>query len=218
MGTDEFAALAGLSSLDEPVRRRLYGHVVAHDGPVSRDGAAAAVGIGRTLAAYHLDRLTEAGLLAVTYERPAGHGGPGAGRPAKLYRPADREFAVSVPPRSYDLLARLLAESVTKDATGAVRAALQEVAHDTGRRTASAAGGRLVAALRECGYQPREGDGGVIELRNCPFHRLAQDHPKLVCGLNLSLVGGIVAGSRRKRAHAALEPGPGRCCVVVRPK
>lgn len=217
MGTDEFAALDGLSSLDDPVRRRLYGHVIAHDGPVSRDQAAAAVGIGRTLAAYHLDRLTEAGLLAATYERPAGRGGPGAGRPAKLYRPADREFMVSVPPRAYDMLARLLAEAVEKDANDAVRATLHEVAHDTGRRTATAAGGKLVAALRECGYQPCDRDGSIIELRNCPFHRLAHDHPELVCGLNLSLVGGIVAGSRRKRARAALEPGPDRCCVVVHP-
>jgi predicted ArsR family transcriptional regulator len=212
------ADVAGLASLAEPTRRALYLYVYAQDRPVSRDEAAAGVGVPRHRAKFHLDRLVDDGLLETEFARRTGRQGPGAGRPAKLYRPADREFTVSVPPRAYDLLARLLAAAVEKDASGTVRSALREVAHDTGRRTATAAGGRLVAALRECGYQPREGDGGVVELRNCPFHRLAQDHPELVCGLNLSLVGGIVAGSRRKRARAALEPGPDRCCVVVNPK
>lgn len=218
MGTDESAgleALAGLSALGEPVRRRLYGYVIARDDPVSREQAAAAVGIGRTLAAYHLDKLAEAGLLVITYQRPLGRGGPGGGRPTKLYRPAEQEFAVSVPPRAYDLLARLLVESMEKDASGTVQAALDKVARDTGRQTAAAAGGNLVAALRDCGYQPRDGQGGVIELRNCPFHRLAEDHRDLVCGLNLSLVTGIVNGSSGNRARATLQPRPDRCCVVV---
>lgn len=218
MGTNEpagLADLAGLSALDEPVRRRLYGYVIAQDDPVSREQAAAAVGIGRTLAAYHLDKLAEAGLLSIAYQRPPGRGGPGGGRPAKLYRRTEREFAVSVPPRAYDLLARLLVESVEKDPTGTVHAALTEVARDTGRQTAAAAGGDLMAALHECGYQPRDGEDGVIELRNCPFHRLAQDHRDLVCGLNLSLVTGIVRGSSAERARAALQPLPNRCCVVV---
>jgi predicted ArsR family transcriptional regulator len=217
VGTDEpgLEALAGLSALDEPVRRRLYGFVVGHDDPVSREQVAAAVGIGRTLAAYHLDKLAEAGLLAITYQRPPGRGGPGGGRPAKLYRPAEREFAVSVPPRAYDLLARLLVESMEKDSSGTVWAALDMVARETGRRTAAAADGDLMTALRDCGYQPRDDEDGVIELRNCPFHRLAQDHRDLVCGLNLSLVTGIVGGSSANRARAALQPRPDRCCVVV---
>lgn len=209
-------ALAGLSSLDDPVRRRLYDHVVSRDGPVSRDDAATALGIGRTLVAYHLDKLAEVGLLATTYQRAAGRGGPGGGRPAKLYRPAEREFAVSVPPRAYELLARLLVESVEKDQSGTVRTTLHDVARDTGERIVAASGRNLVTALRNCGYQPRAADDGTLELRNCPFHRLATDHRDLVCDLNLRLVEAVVDGSRRRRAHAVLEPRPGRCCVVVR--
>ena len=70
------------------------------DGPVSREQAAAATSIGRTLAAYHLDKLADAGLLTTRYERPAGRGGPGAGRPAKLYTPATQEMSVTLPPRT----------------------------------------------------------------------------------------------------------------------
>ena len=53
--------LAALSSLDDPVRRRLYEVVTRQDGPMGRDEAAAAAGIGRALAVYHLDKLVESG-------------------------------------------------------------------------------------------------------------------------------------------------------------
>ena len=213
---DRVTALAGLASLDEPVRRRLYEYVSEAGRPVSRDEAAGAAGISRTLAAYHLDKLAEAGLLATTYQRPAGRGGPGAGRPAKLYRQAERELAVSVPPRAYELLARLLAEAAESDTTGSVRRTLTGVAHDVGRQLGTEAGGDLLTALRDCGYQPRAGSGGDIELRNCPFHRLALEHRELVCGLNLGLVEGMITGSAQPQARALLTPSPDRCCVVVR--
>src|SRR3954454_17415401 len=90
------AALNGLSHLDDTLRRQLYEYVIESDGPVSREPAAAAASIGRALAVYHLDKLAEAGLLTVSYQRPAGRGGPGAGRPAKLYTRAVRELPVSV--------------------------------------------------------------------------------------------------------------------------
>jgi predicted ArsR family transcriptional regulator len=205
----------GLASLGEPVRRRLYEYVSEQDQPVSREQAAAAAGIGRALAAYHLDKLAEAGLLETAYQRPAGRGGPGGGRPAKLYRPSGRELSVSVPPREYELLARLLAEAAETDTSGKVRAALNEVAYELGRRLNVAEDGDLAAVLDANGYQPRVNAEGVLELRNCPFHRLAQEHRDLVCSLNLCLVRGVIAGSRCKGARAVLSPRPGRCCVVV---
>ena len=87
----DLAALTGLSHLDDPLRRQLYEYVFESDGPVSREQAAAAASIGRTLAAYHLDKLAEAGLLTVSYQRPAGRGGPGPGaRPSSTpSRPGD---------------------------------------------------------------------------------------------------------------------------------
>ena len=214
-GPDRLAAIAGLASLDEPVRRRLYEYVSDAGRPVSREEAAGAAGITRTLAAYHLDKLAEAGLLATTYQRPAGRAGPGAGRPAKLYRQAGQELAVSVPPRAYELLARLLAEAAESDTTGTVSSTLNEAAYEVGRQLGTQAGRDLVTALRSCGYQPHAGPDGGVELRNCPFHRLAQEHQELVCGLNLRLIEGAITGSRQPRARARLSPAPGRCCVVV---
>ncbi len=212
---DHLAALAGLAALDDPVRRRLYEYVSEQDQPVSREQVAAASGIGRTLAAYHLDKLAEAGLLETAYQRPAGRGGPGAGRPAKLYRTSGRELSVSVPPRAYELLARLLAEAAESDPTGKVRDVLNEVARDVGRQLSAETGGHPAAVLEKCGYQPRTSPEGILELRNCPFHQLAQLHQDLVCSLNLRLLEGVIAGSRRPSARAVLSPHPGRCCVVV---
>lgn len=212
---DRLASLSGLSHLDDPLRRRLYEYVADHDAPVSRDAAAAAADISRTLAAYHLDKLTDAGLLAAHYRRPEGRGGPGAGRPAKLYTPATQEMTVSVPPREYELLARLLVTSVEHDTGGAVRTAVNEAARDSGRRAGRASDGNLLEALRNCGYMPHVDDHGCVNLRNCPFHIVAQDHKDVVCGLNLHLVEGILAACGDPLSHAELKPRPGQCCVVV---
>src|SRR5690242_17601844 len=125
-----------IAVLADPVRRRLYEYVTGQPHPVSRSEAAQAVGIQRTLAAFHLDRLAEAGLVEVTFRRPAGRSGPGAGRPAKLYRRAVAEHHVSMPPRDYRCAAELLADVV--DMTGA-EPQVQRAAHSRG-----AAAGREV--------------------------------------------------------------------------
>jgi predicted ArsR family transcriptional regulator len=209
------AALAALSNLDDPLRRRLYEFVSESEAPDSREQAAAAVEVGRTLAAYHLDKLADADLVTVSYQRPAGRGGPGAGRPAKFYTRSVKELSLSVPPRDYELLARLLVSSVEQDIIGVVREAVAEAAFDAGRRAAEDAGGNLLAALRGCGYLPHTGDDDRINLRNCPFHLVARDHLDVVCGLNLRLVEGAIAASTQHDAHAELEPRPDRCCVVI---
>src|SRR6266700_2110365 len=129
--------LASLSSLDDPVRRRLYEVVTRQAGPVGRDEAASAAGVGRALAVYHLDKLVESGLLTASYQRPPGRSGPGAGRPAKMYARSDREFAVTVPPREYELAARLLVQVVEADPSARSRAVLADAARRLGTELGS---------------------------------------------------------------------------------
>jgi Predicted transcriptional regulator len=207
-------AMAGLSALADPVRRRLYEYVAGQDSPVRRDNAADAAGVSRTLAAYHLDRLADAGLLATSYARPEGQTGPGAGRPAKLYQRTDDELSVSVPPRSYAVLAGLLADAVSGDESGAVRDALLAAAADEGRK-ATRDGEDLLTTLRRRGYEPEVVDG-EIDLRNCPFHQLAQRHVELVCGLNHALLRGVLSARGENPDCARLAPRSGHCCVVIR--
>ena len=213
--------LASLSTLDDPVRRRLYEVVTRQPGPMGRDEAAAAAGIGRALAVYHLDKLVESGLLAATYQRPAGRSGPGAGRPAKLYARADREFTVTVPPRSYELAARLLVQAVEADDSGRSRAALGQAARRLGTelgcgyRAEADSRDDMESALTRQGYEPCRGGDGVIRLRNCPFHQLAEQHREVVCGMNLTLVEGLVEGLGADGWRPVLDPQPGYCCVAL---
>ncbi len=221
--------LAALSNLDDTVRRRLYEYVASQDRPVGRDEAAAAARIGRTLAAYHLDKLAEHELLTVSYERLGKRRGQGGGRPAKLYSRPARELTVSVPPRDYLLAGRLLVAAAERDANDSTREALAEAARALGAETGAArkksraasvpARRRaVIAALRERGYEPYEDDQGVIRLRNCPFHELAQQNRGIVCTMNLSLLEGLLAGLDTNDFSPTLEIEPGRCCVVLGPR
>ncbi|SDD79696.1 helix-turn-helix transcriptional regulator [Actinokineospora iranica] len=214
------ARVSAIAALDEPTRRRLYEFVVDHPAPVSRDDAADAVGAPRTTVAFHLDKLVAEGLLEVVYERRTGRSGPGAGRPAKLYRRSAAQIAVSLPERRYELAARLLADACQESETSGepVRAVLGRLARDLGRDLGAAARatgtGTAVAALRSMGFAPREEETAVV-LGNCPFRSLAQRHAELVCGMNLCLVGGILDGLAATGCTARLAPRPDHCCVRV---
>jgi predicted ArsR family transcriptional regulator len=207
--------LAAIGLLQDPVRRALYGHVAAADGEVSRNQAAAAVGVQRGLAAFHLDKLVEAGLLEASFRRLGERRGPGAGRPAKLYRRASGEVAASIPPRTYETAAHLLAETVEQaGADLELQAAARRAGQAAGQATDPGPG--VQAALAARGYEPYR-DGAELRLRNCPFSRLAGEFPVLVCAMNLALVEGLLEGMGQPGGRAAMDPAPGRCCVAVRP-
>jgi len=221
--------LALVCGLDDQVRRRLYDYVSASREPVGRDEAAAATGIGRPLAAYHLDRLASLGLLTANYRRQGGRTGPGAGRPAKFYARSGSEFAVTVPPREYELAAQLLADAVESEPSGSALAGLRRAARGHGSKIGGAARSRraarvghrpspreiMQATLAEHGFEPAAG-ADSISLRNCPFHPLAGRHRDVVCAMNLALLEGIATGIGGHALHPVLDPAPGRCCVVVR--
>ena len=219
------ADLASVSCLDDRVRGRLYAFVSGRSEPVGRDEAAAAVGIGRALAVYHLDKLVESGLLTASYRRPPGRGGPGAGRPAKVYSRSGGEFMVAVPPREYQLAARLLVQAVAADRSGQARAALHDAARQLGadlgeRHRANRAQGEnlrlaLESALAEHGFEPWHDDHGTVRIRNCPFRRLAELQPEVVCHMNLALIQGLVAGLGADKLNPVLDPEPKHCCVTI---
>jgi predicted ArsR family transcriptional regulator len=220
------ADLASLSCLEDRVRGRLYAFVSGRAEPVRRDEAAAAVGIGRALAVYHLDKLVESGLLAACYRRPPGRSGPGAGRPAKVYSRSGGEFMVTVPPREYELAAGLLVQAVAADFSGRSRAALHDAARQLGadlgkrHRAEGAQGGdgrrlALESALSEHGFEPRHDDAGTVRMRNCPFRRLAELQSEVVCHMNLAMIRGLVAGLGATGLNPALDPEPEHCCVVI---
>ena len=211
MTTEDLHDLDALASLTDRVRRQAYRVVADGTGPVGRDEVAEALGVGRTLAAFHLDKLVAAGLLEVSYARRSGKTGPGAGRPAKLYQVAAAEHAVSVPPRAYRAAAELLAEAVEQ---AGAEATLHQVAQRHGRRTRP--GADVTELLTEQGYAPVADGPDRIELRNCPFHRLAEQFPPVICGMNLAMIDGLLGDGSEWAAR--MDPAPGRCCVTLSKK
>lgn len=209
--------IEAITLLQDPVRRRLYDYVAAQDHEVSRNEAAESAGIQRTLAAFHLDKLVDAGLLETDSRRLSGRTGPGAGRPAKLYRRSGAERQFSVPPRDYRTPADLLAEVAE---AARLDTELQAAARREGRAaraTAPAPVDGLDAAkalLAARGYEPRlDEDQNALRLANCPFHALSERHPVLVCGMNLALLEGLLEDAVGLQAR--MDPRPGMCCVVV---
>jgi predicted ArsR family transcriptional regulator len=219
--------VAAISLLLDPVRWRLYQYIRSSGGAVGRDEAARVGDISRNLAAFHLDRMASIGLLTVEYRRLSGRSGRGAGRPAKLYRVAERHLVVSVPATRYTLASTILA-------TALERKTADERPDDAARRVAVEVGASLgdglrdrlerrdpgqlalaEAALEELGYDP-ERDNGGLELRNCPFHELAMTHRALTCSMNHALLAGLLEalGTDELQAEGP-EERPGLCCVRV---
>lgn len=212
--------LTAVAALEEPLRRRIYEFVAHAPASVGRDETGEALQIPRATAAFHLDRLVKAGLLDVSYQRLTGRAGPGAGRPAKLYRRSHRQVTVSLPERRYDLAGRLLAAALEEAEQGkdSPRAAAQRLANEQGRRLGEAVaagdGGRdaVIRVLEQHGYEPSTEDDQIL-LRNCPFHILAKEHTELICGMNLRFLDGLVGALAPEELTARLCPSSRHCCV-----
>ncbi|MFF2426849.1 helix-turn-helix transcriptional regulator [Streptomyces mirabilis] len=215
--------IEAIAALQDPVRRRLYEYVAAQGREVGRNEAAEAAGVARTLAAHHLDRLAEAGLLESGSRRLTGRSGPGAGRPAKVYTRARAERSVSLPARDYRTAAELLAEAAEQAGLDAELRAAARRRGEALRGSGAPCGGleQAVEMLAARGYEPHlegvEGATGaaarVVRMRNCPFHAVAERFPPLVCGMNLALLEGLLGTDGPVRAR--MDARPGDCCVVV---
>ena len=207
--------LAVAAVLADPIRRTLYDWIRRAPEPVTTDQAAAALGLARSTAGFHLDRLVRDGALTVEHRKAEGRAGPGSGRPAKFYAPAAGELSVSLPPRDYELVGDLLASGVEAalDSGRPVGEALRDVARARGRELGAEAG-TLEAALRETGYEPVP-DGNGYEFANCPFHRLARAHTGLVCSLNGALLNGVLEGCAVDGLEVQPVAPPHPCCARI---
>lgn len=206
--------MAALAVLGDESRRRLLEFVRRARRPVTREEASAAVGISRKLAAFHLDKLVASGLLQ------ARHGGQGprrVGRAPKVYEPIPRTLALSLPPRSHELLASLLAQAITAQRPGeSAQEASLRVAHERGEALgAEAPAADVTAFLEALGFDPEDGRDGRTVLHNCPFHPVAAQAPELVCGMNHAFLRGYLAATGAHETTAVLAPRPGACCVEL---
>jgi predicted ArsR family transcriptional regulator len=108
--------------------------------------------------------------------------------------------SITIPARRDDLIADVLASAYLAHREPAEVAYEQGAAHP-------------VADLAALGFEPHESDG-LVRLGNCPFHALAARHGSLICGIAMSFVSGMAAGTSGYEAIPA--PAGGGCCVALR--
>jgi predicted ArsR family transcriptional regulator len=214
-----------MAALRDPTRRRLYRYIERQPAAVGRDEAAKAVGVSRALAAFHLEKLVGVGLLTPEYRRLSGRTGRGAGRTSKLYRRGARQFELSLPERHYDVLARLLAESIT---AGQPTSPDAQPAHEYGRALGTRSRRRLrgtpqPARLLQCvedvaeklGFDPYRDASDRVRLRNCPFDPLSRLYTPLVCGVAQAILTGVVEGLGGDQLTVDREMRPETCCGII---
>jgi Predicted transcriptional regulator len=214
---DSFASrVSAIGCLDDPVRRSVYEAVTHHSEGVDRATLADELGLARSTAAFHLERLAEEGLVETFSQRLGDRSGPGSGRPTKRYRRSESETSVTIPDRRYDLAAELMARAIerTADTGDDIRASLGAVAHEAGALQGRAAGS-LDRVLRQSGYEPVDDGEGGFALANCPFHRLAREHTDTVCSLNVSFLIGARDGSGDDDYAITPAAAGAPCCARI---
>lgn len=213
--------LAALGVLAEPQRARIYAHLAASSEPCTRQEVSEALGIGRTLVAFHLDKLERARLVCC---KRGGTARGARGRPPQRYAVTDRELSATMPPRRYELLAEVLVQAVGEQLRDQpLHEAALRVARRRGVELARGQGvimnrrrprEGLADLLTHLGYEPRHDGDGVV-LGNCPFRRLRAYDTELVCSINAALAAGYVEGLGVADALTPrLRPCPLNCCVV----
>ncbi len=219
------ADVIALGVLAEPQRARIYDYLAAANGPRTRQDVADALDVGRTLVAFHVDKLEQAGLIESVAPEAVASGRPG--RPAQWYQVTQPEISASVPPRRYELLAEILVQAAGEHAPPEpLGEAALRVARRRGRDLAAerphasepdpgGMPGMLRDLLTRLGYEPSD-DGDSVVLTNCPFHRLRVLDTELVCSINAALATGYLEGSGTDGDFTArLRPCPTNCCVVL---
>ncbi len=206
------------AALDSPARRAIHDYLVAHPEGASAAELASLLHQHVTTTRFHIDRLTQEGLVSSFNER-----GGSAGRPTKRYvavQPGSR-------PTPYQLLAEVLTTAVGTEA-GPEEAGFQWAFSETSPGItpppAATVGawiakvGVVVDLLDEWGYGADVGvsAGGrevQIGLNECPFRELAEQNPQVVCAVHRGLIRGALAAAGEPHVRVGLDVflTPDRC-------
>jgi predicted ArsR family transcriptional regulator len=209
----------------DATRRRIYVHLREAGSPRSASEVAEVFGLHRTVARSHLEKLAEMDLVVCDVRRRAG-----GGRPAKTYALAPDRFEVTLPPRRYERLSRLLLRLIDGTLNPSVAAASasslgrafgEELAatvkgEDALHSSAKLSPQTVVEWMDGAGYDVSLGDDAegrvVIEVRNCVYDELAREHPEIVCGFDFGMMCGMLGvDADHHRQTRALTSGDDRC-------
>jgi predicted ArsR family transcriptional regulator len=195
------------TALADPTRREIMDHVMSADNPLSVRDVAEHFGLHANAARMHLDKLVKGGLLMVVRRR-----GKRGGRPANLYGASEEDRELSLPPRSYRLLAEVLAGGMTgMESDLATR--LGDEAFRRGREEALRSSSPLaflrhdaeLEAIAAGWSQEVERRGFKARIKaarrnrieaiflTCPFGDFPRTYPGLVCDIHRRLEEGFLS-------------------------
>jgi predicted ArsR family transcriptional regulator len=173
-----------ISALQDPTRRRILLDFFVHRAEWTVSEVAENVGIHRTVAHSHLERLVALGYLASSQRRGT------SGKPAKLYRLSGRQIELSFPLRRFARLAALFAEGLQGARHG------DRIARDAGRRYGSSlvresadTPDRVLELLAPLGAEYRLLAPDEVRAENCVF-RQACEAADVVCELHAGILEG----------------------------
>jgi predicted ArsR family transcriptional regulator len=196
-------SLDRLAAAGDPQLRRVLLYARGRREPFSAHEVAVVLGVHRNVARGRLDRLAAAGFLTVTRERLGGRRGPGAGRPAKVYRVAPELEGVEFPDRRLaELIGLLVGRIPTRGRTRALREAGEDFGRSLAARASLKASGdvptgleRVCDALGSLGFHASvhtlEGDKAVLESATCPLRPLVVTQPD-ADGIDHGMWAGLV--------------------------
>ena len=186
-----------LKALGDNTRYAIYLELARSARPLATADISESLALHPNTVRPHLERMREAGLLAVEV------GGRGdVGRPQHRYSIAANAPSLGFEPPTMPVLARMVlamaarlqASADDAEAVGRTEGATRARPYQQAPSTLEA----LVSDLDRLGFDPvvteaDDPDAAVVAFSHCPFAELAETHPELVCGLHRGLVVGFVA-------------------------
>lgn len=173
-----------ISALQDPTRRRILLDFFVHQPEWTATEVADAVGVHRTVAHSHLERLVALGYLLSSQRRGT------SGKPAKLYRLAGRQIELSYPVRRFARLSGLLAQALHGTSGGS------QAAHEAGRGYGASlvmkpadSPRSVLDQLASLGADYRLTDGEVVA-QNCIFRQACELAEDIVCELHAGVLEG----------------------------
>ncbi len=215
--------VALLKALGDNTRYAIFLELARSPAPLATADVAESLDLHVNTVRPHLERMRDAGLLAVQSAA-----GGGVGRPHHLYSVSANAPSLALDPPSFPVLARMLvrlAATAGTDADDAADAGREEGRIDGATREPRlACVDALAGRLDELGFDATVADddvGTTVAFAHCPFRELAEAHPDLVCSLHRGLVEGFVearGGATVTRFHPLVDRHPCRVDLTVDPE
>jgi predicted ArsR family transcriptional regulator len=188
-----------ISALQDSTRRRILLDFFVHQPEWTVEEVAKAVGVHRTVAHKHLERLVALGYLTAGQRRGK------SGKPAKLYHLTGQQIEFSYPVRRFGRLAGLLGEALQRQGTAGIEAA-RELGRRYGRTLVQGPARSIAAVLDQLvplGAEYIVVGQDQVSAQNCIFRQACAVAEDVVCELHAGLLeGGFLQAGLPLRTQA----------------